>query len=98
MWAFSASTRVRAAHYIGKGSRQGALLVMRVASCVCVGVAILVALLFVFGRSLIGKIISNDPRVWEMAEGISVLVGLGYVCLAAFYVSMALLAAQVRER
>ena len=67
--------------------------VVGIATAACSTTGVAVALVFIFARNYIGRIFSDDPRVWAMASRLALLVGAGYAALAIFYISMAVLSA-----
>ena len=96
MWAASAATRVRTAHHLGRGSVRDAKRV------VCIGVSVSGVLSVVIGISLylvrhhIGEIFSDDAAIIDLAAKLTQIMAPTYVCMAAFYSSMAVLTAQGR--
>lgn len=96
MWAVSAATSVRIAFYVGEDNVRAAKLVQKIALVIAGTIGCFVALVLGFGRDYVGPVISKDKDIWVLASDISLLVGVGYVLMALFYVCMATLSGQAR--
>ena len=82
------AVQVRIGLYLGNGQPQAAKQVAIIGLKVSLLIGSVIGLLFVLLRAVIGKIYSNDPAIWELAEKISVLVGICYALLSFFYTSV----------
>ena len=84
--------------HLGAGDAPRARVAMKLGACVAGICGLCVAIAFMVARENIASLYSNKPEVRHLTGEIAVLVGLGYLGLAAFYVSMAVLAAQARPQ
>ena len=89
-------TSVRCAHHIGNQDADKAKLVVKLALGFSSIIAFFIALFFIFGRTYIPHVYSNDPKVWEETGSLLLPVGIGYFFLSIYFISMATLDAQGR--
>jgi len=87
---------VRMSRHLGAGDAVRARVSMKLGSYVAVFCGTAVAITFMVAREHLASLYSTKPEVRHLTGEIAILVGLGYLGLAAFYVSMAVLSAQAR--
>jgi len=90
------ATRTRIGNHLGNKQIHAAKLVMKIAFCSAFLMGVIVALVWYFCKDFIGRIFTSDSEIIAETASLAILVGSSYMLLAAFFVSMATLAAQGR--
>lgn len=97
MWAVMDSTVIRMGHHLGNRNLRGVKTVIKLACTVAGFWGLLVTVSLTAFRAEVGRAISSQPEVQELASEIAALVGLGFFLLALFYMSMAILTASFKQ-
>ena len=89
-------TSVRVGHFIGAQNEAGAKMVMRLSLKVALGVGSIISACLLAGRHILPRIYTSDPQILEETATLMIPVGITYIALAIFFISMATLDAQGR--
>mmetsp|Transcript_2758 Transcript_2758/g.3718 ORF Transcript_2758/g.3718 Transcript_2758/m.3718 type:complete len:527 (-) Transcript_2758:646-2226(-) len=89
-------TSVRCGHFIGAQNEVGARLVIRLALKVSSGVGFIISCCLLFGRHIFPRIYTSDPQILDETAKLMIPVGITYMALTVFFISMAALDAQGR--
>lgn len=84
--------------HLGAGDTESAKVAMRIGTYVAGVCGASIAIVFIAAREHLAAIYSTNPEVRRLTGEIAYLVGIGYMGLSAFYVSMAVLSAQARPQ
>jgi MATE family multidrug resistance protein len=90
------ATSIRISHHLGAQRVDLAKAVAAIDGVVSFAIAALVAAAILATGPVIGRLFSNDPAVWALAQQLSVPVGAGYFLISIFFVSLGILAGQGR--
>jgi len=90
------ATRTRIGNHLGNEQISAAKLVMKLAFCAAFSLGSIGAIIWIVCRKFIGHIFTSDDEIISETSSLAIMVGLSYIGLAVFFVTMAVLAAQGR--